>query len=510
MFRGLKTAPHAPSRINVKGLSSPTWRRHRHLIQCVRMVFNSLTYAVFFFLTFIVYWSLKGRARIGFCLFASYVFYGWWDYRFCALIAWSTFLDYWIGLRLDRSKNPTTRRNLLVLSLFSNLGVLAFFKYSNFFIESSIRVADTLGLSLDWPTLNIILPVGISFYTFQTLSYTIDIYRRNLRPEKSLLRFATFVSFFPQLVAGPIVRASEFLPQLQHDAIFCLGNARFGVGKILLGLFKKLVIADSAAAIVDVVFANPEDFSGANTLLAVILYAFQIYCDFSGYSNIAIGSATLLGFQFPLNFRSPYFATSLSDFWNRWHISLSSWLRDYLYIPLGGNRHGKLKTYRNLILTMVLGGLWHGASWTFVVWGGLHGSYLILQRELSNLLPSQTVKERDQFLLAMICRMLVFTLVCVAWVFFRSPTFDDAWKIFESIGSYSGASYFSLRNEITLAKCLGSIGILVAGETLSEYFQLDVLLQKKPVLQLMCFASLVLGIFFLGTFGGSAFIYFQF
>ena len=302
-------------------------------------------------------------------LLASYIFYSWWDWRFLTLIWASTLVDFWSGNRIENTTSNRQKRFYLLLSVSTNLGMLAYFKYAGFFVDSFVDVMGTLGFDLSVEPLRIILPVGISFYTFQTMSYSIDIYRNNLKATKSLLDFALFVGFFPQLVAGPIVRAKDFLQQLSSNNREPIQMGR-ATKLILGGLFKKIVIADLLAAeMVDGVFRNPGGSTGLETLLGIYGYALQIYGDFSGYSDIAIGIALLLGFQFSDNFNQPYRALSLQDFWRRWHISLSSWLRDYLYIGLGGNRKGRIKTYRNLLFTMLLGGLWHGASWNFVVWG---------------------------------------------------------------------------------------------------------------------------------------------
>jgi len=347
------------------------------------MVFNSLPFLVFIGIFFPLYFSLRGRFRLWLCLIASYIFYAWWDWRFLSLILTSTLIDYLIGLRLNRETDTTKRQWLLRLSMVMNLGFLGFFKYFNFFVESFQDILLSLGLEPDLHTLHIILPVGISFYTFQSMSYTIDVYRKEIPVERDFLRFATFIAFFPQLVAGPIVRAKELLPQFAADIKFEWNRFSFGLSQVLWGFFKKVAVADSLAPFVDQCFAAPESFSALHLSLGVFFYAFQIYCDFSGYSDIAIGLARIMGFDFPDNFRTPYFSRNFSEFWTRWHITLSSWLRDYLYIPLGGNRQGTFNTYRNLMLTMLLGGLWHGASWVFVFWGFLHGLYLVGQRLFS-------------------------------------------------------------------------------------------------------------------------------
>ncbi len=311
-------------------------------------------------------------------LIASYIFYMWWNPAFILLIMFSTAVDFVIGSRIPRAESQRRKRLLLVISLVSNLGLLAFFKYANFLQDNMLFLFRLFGYEPGWSTLNIILPVGISFYTFQTLSYTLDVYRGNLKTEKSPLDFALFVAFFPQLVAGPIVRASDFLPQLKSERPLCID--RVAVMIFLRGLAKKVLIADNVAPLANMVFADPASHTSIAIWLATLCFSVQIYCDFSGYSDMAISIARCFGYHLPVNFRRPYFAVNPSDFWQRWHISLSSWLRDYLYIPLGGNRGGSVRTYKNLMLTMLLGGLWHGASWNFVLWGFLHGLVLIIHR----------------------------------------------------------------------------------------------------------------------------------
>jgi len=384
------------------------------------MLFPSVEFLVFF-AALLTGLSLLARYadRKILLLVASYVFYMWWNPAFIVLIIFSTIVDYVLGRRLERAENPALRRGLLIASMCANLGVLGFFKYANFFQQNLLGMWTFFGEAPGWSLLEITLPVGISFYTFQTMSYTIDVYRRKIPACESPLDFALFVSFFPQLVAGPIVRAADFLPQLQvpnkirvrpEDALL-----------ILRGLMKKVLIADNLAPFVDRVFQAPETWPSAIIWAAAIAFSIQIYCDFSGYSDMAIGLARMIGFDLPLNFNWPYFAMNPSSFWRRWHISLSTWLRDYLYIPLGGSRHGKWKTYRNLMLTMLLGGLWHGASWNFVLWGGLHGIALATHRIYSQ------YAERNDWLAHLQSRWFYQTLswgmmqvfVLMTWITFR-------------------------------------------------------------------------------------------
>ena len=348
------------------------------------MQFNSTIFPLFFAAVYAVYLLLgsrRFRAQNAWLLAASYVFYGYWDPRFLALLALSTVVDYVIGRRLEASEDERVRKRLVTLSVLVNLGVLGFFKYFGFFVDSTAALLETMGLPANVMTLEILLPVGISFYTFQTLSYTIDVYRRAMPATRDLLGFALFVSFFPQLVAGPIERASRLLPQILAPRTVTATKVQAGLWLLVWGYFKKTVIADQAAMIANPLFDGDwSTLTGLEPLTAVLAFTIHIYCDFSGYSDIARGLAKLMGFDFLLNFRLPYLATGPSDFWLRWHVSLSTWLRDYLYIPLGGNRGGTLLTYRNMFLVMALGGLWHGAAWPYVLWGSYHGVLLVLER----------------------------------------------------------------------------------------------------------------------------------
>lgn len=333
------------------------------------MLFNSIDFLIFLPIVFVLYWfvfniNLKSQNLL--ILFSSYVFYGWWDYRFLSLIFLSTVVDYKIGLEIPKQNSEKNRKLLLWVSVLFNLSVLGFFKYYNFFVDSWISLLSTVGYDVKsvW-TLNIILPVGISFYTFQTMSYTIDIYKKSLDPTKDFISFASFVSFFPQLVAGPIERASNLLPQILKKRDFKYEQKVQGLRLILFGMFKKVVIADSLAPLVDDIFSNYQDFGGGTLWLGAIYFSFQIYCDFSGYSDIAVGTSKLFGFELMSNFKFPYLSRNIGEFWRRWHISLSTWFRDYLYIPLGGRLEGKLKSFRNILLVFLVSGFWHGANWTF-------------------------------------------------------------------------------------------------------------------------------------------------
>ena len=480
------------------------------------MIFNSLPFLIFAAVYFLLYFRLHGRERMGLILISGYFFYGWWDWRFLGLIAFTTVMDFSLGLYIDRSENPRQRRVAVIASIVMNLVFLGFFKYFNFFTDSLANLIRSLGMEPSWTTLNIILPVGISFYTFQSLSYTVDVYRRKLPVERDFIKFAAFVSLFPQLMAGPIVRAYDLLPQMSEDKKFEWRRWNSGLGRVLWGFFKKVAIADSLAPFVDQVFAAPETFGSLHLLIGVVFYSFQIYCDFSGYSDIAIGLARMMGFRFPENFRTPYFSRSFSEFWTRWHISLSSWLRDYLYIPLGGNRHGVVNTYRNNMITMLLGGLWHGANWAFVFWGFLHGLYLILQRLISPIWRSVVrLAHLPKFVDDGVCILSVYTLTLFAWIYFRAGSLGDASfavanQVIMGILSGEQFNFGAVINKFQVLKGLLLIGILLTVEITNFRWRWNVRQVEYPAWRMAAFAALLWLIAFFGTFGANAFIYFQF
>ena len=410
------------------------------------MIFTELRFLGFFLLVFALHWSLPSRrARHALLLVASYAFYAAWDVRFLALILFSTTVDFCAGLLLERTTGTRSRKAVVALSLVVNLGLLCTFKYFNFFAESFAGLLRAFGMTATHPTLHIILPVGISFYTFQSISYTVDVYRRKLVPERDPLTFATFVAFFPQLVAGPIVRAVDFLPQMKtlrslHEIAF-----RPLLLLFLWGFVKKAVVSDNLAPYVDAFFAQPAAFDVASHWLGVLLYAAQIYCDFSGYSDMAIASAGLLGYRLILNFDHPYIATSPRDFWRRWHISLSTWLRDYLYVPLGGSRAGPVRVAVNLMLTMLLGGLWHGAAWTFVVWGALHGAALVSEHVARASRPWARLEDTGETPVPrLIGWALTMLLVLIGWVFFRAPDFITAVLILRGMAAMAATGATAL------------------------------------------------------------------
>jgi alginate O-acetyltransferase complex protein AlgI len=467
------------------------------------LFFDTPIYFVFLILVTAVYWSLGHRNQNRMLLAASYFFYGWWDWRFLFLMAGSTVVDYAISHKISSIENPTQRRRLLALSLVMNFGFLAYFKYVNFFLDSTARVLSTLGLhGISHSFLHIILPPAISFYTFQEVAYIFDVYYRKLKPAESLESYALFISLFPHLVAGPIQRPSHLLPQVQRERHFDTTSFFNGCVLIVSGLIRKCVIADNCAIVANAAFSGNLGAGWLPHLLGVYAFAFQIYGDFSGYSDIARGSAQLLGFHFMVNFRQPYLATSLQDFWRRWHISLSTWLRDYLYIPLGGSRHGEFNTYRNLLLTMLLGGLWHGANWTFVIWGALHGIGLALERFLG-------VDHSDRSSIAgrMIRAVLLFQFVCLAWVFFRADSLSA------SLHFLAGFMHGSdIRQSLPVLEFLAFFVVLaILIDVISEWFEVEHVVELlHPALQT---ASALVGLLLVAAMSAgvlSPFIYFQF
>ena len=468
------------------------------------MLFNSLDFAVFLALVLALTLVLGHRAQNRFLLVASYAFYAAWDWRFLALIAISTAVDFTVGLRLERTDEPGRRKALAAASLTVNLGILGFFKYAGFFAESLAELAGVFGVTLSAFTLDVVLPVGISFYTFQTLSYTLDVYRRQVPATHDLLDFALYVAFFPQLVAGPIERATRLLPQVQAPRTVGVASVVSGGWLVFWGLFKKVVIADNLAPLVDAVYAPGATVSGPEVLLATYAFAFQIYCDFSGYTDIARGVARMLGFDLMRNFDLPYLASSVTDFWRRWHVSLSTWLRDYLYIPLGGNRKGASRTRVNLMLTMLLGGLWHGAAWTFVIWGAYHGALLVLHRALSPLLA----RLGDGRPVRVLRVAVVFHLVCLGWVFFRAEDLPHALSLLGALVVGPWSAGVAGQWMLPLAVLLAPLLVLQAFEAWTG--------DRAPVMRLPVAArSLVYVVMFtafvlLGEDGGQPFVYFQF
>lgn len=403
------------------------------------MLFNSIDFAIYLPIVFIVYWSItnkKLKLQNAFLVFASYLFYGWWDWRFLSLIIFSTLLDYGVGRLMAKETKALNRKVLLWISILINLGFLGFFKYYNFFLDNFVHAFSMFGMPISTRSLNIILPVGISFYTFQTLSYSIDIYRKKLKPTTDLVAFTAFVSFFPQLVAGPIERATHLLPQFYKHRQFKYDKAMDGLRQILWGFFKKVVIADNCAVFVNTIFDNHLDYSGSTLVLGAVFFAFQIYGDFSGYSDIAIGTARLFGFNLTQNFAFPYFSRDIAEFWRRWHISLSTWFRDYLYIPLGGSRGTKLKVIRNVFIIFIVSGFWHGANWTFIVWGALNAIYflpLLLTKKNRRHMNVAAYHKKLPALKVLLNIILTFGLTTLAWIFFRSENITQAFQYIQGI-----------------------------------------------------------------------------
>lgn len=403
------------------------------------MLFNSSEFLLFLPVTLLLYWLLRGNLRWQnvLLLLASYVFYGWWDERFLSLIAFSTLVDYLAGLKIQSSQK---KKLWLGLSIGVNLGLLGFFKYYNFFVDSWVDAWAGMGITMQPATMQIILPVGISFYTFQTMSYSLDIYKGKLEPTKDIIAFAAFVSFFPQLVAGPIERATNLLPQILNKRSINVGEVTAGIKQIIFGLFKKVVIADALAPLVNDIFNNYEQFSGATLAMGAVFFAFQIYGDFSGYSDIAIGTARLFGFQLMSNFKFPYFSRNVGEFWRRWHISLSTWFRDYVYIPLGGSKVGKGKAIRNIFIVFLVSGFWHGANYTYIVWGGIHALMFVplyiwgVHKKFGE--DTITLKHPIPFFKDLGRIVFTFTIVTLAWVFFRAESLTHAWNYLDRIISH--------------------------------------------------------------------------
>lgn len=476
------------------------------------MNFVELKFLAFFAVFTAAFFATRGRARLWVSLGGSYFFYGSWDWRFLGLIFFSSFLDFHVAKRIVAAPNPRARRALLTLSLVCNLSVLFVFKYLQFFIDSTIVLLKAVGLSPNPLTLGLILPVGISFYTFQTVSYVMDVYRKRMESAPSLLHYLVFVAFFPQLVAGPIVRAKTFLPQLSIDHLFEWRRTRMALQMIFWGYFLKVAMADSIAPFVTSCFDWPE-VSGSITLaLGAFLFSFQLYGDFAGYSLIAIGLGKIYGFDFGKNFAHPFFATSFSDFWSRWHVSLSTWLRDYLFVPLGGFARTQVRVHVALLLTFFLAGLWHGANWNFVIFGMIHGVMLSAQRLMAPLLGAvaRAGGKVGGLCLSGLGMLLVFGVTTISFVFFRSQNLEQAMKYLEHLFALDSLSPASIRYKLIAVKSLLLVAIVLVVELLAirkksfDYFE------TRPIQQAVALALCGVGIALLGTFAGKNFIYFQF
>ena len=467
------------------------------------MLFTQIEFFILLIITIGFAVAIKNhRVQKLLLLAASYYFYAYWDWRFLTLIAGCTAVNWIAALEIEKAKSPVRRKLWLSFALMVSLGGLGFFKYYNFFVSSLNALLDHWGWSIG--TLRIVLPVGISFFTFQTLSYTIDVYRGQLRACRYLPDLALFIAFFPQLVAGPIVRASEFMPQLETRPVLRWTDAYEGIRLFVFGFFKKVFLADRLAFAVDVIFSHAGAFDGITVWLGLLAYAVQIYCDFSGYSDMAIGVARILGYRFSVNFNMPYVATNIQDFWRRWHISLSTWLRDYLYISLGGNRKGRGRTYANLLLTMLLGGLWHGASWAFVAWGGLHGLALAAHRLWTEMRGGQKIS--SNFNSRALGWFLTMTVVLGGWVFFRAGSFEQASVIFQRL-LFMGDGVRWIH-----PFALGAVGVLAAHHILYHMLRRPVWLDL-PISHWLTPGGLILlfglSLQFYPT-GFTPFIYFQF
>ena len=489
------------------------------------MVFNSLTFIVFFALVLGVYYlPLRWTTHKVILLCASYVFYGVWNPPFVLVLLFTTFIDWFTAWRMGRATSERTRHVLLLISLISNLGLLAFFKYGEFFLANFTWAVNELGIAYQPPEWSIILPIGISFYTFHSLSYTIDVYRRQLEPTPSLTDFALFVTFFPALVAGPIIRAAHFLPQLKTRKRASGDQLGWGFTLLLVGLFEKAIADTLLAPVADRVYADPGNAGMLSALAGTLAFSGQIFFDFAGYSTCALGAALCFGFTLKKNFNYPYAAIGFSDFWKRWHISLSSWLRDYLYIPLGGSRVSAPRIYANLMVTMLLGGLWHGASWRFVAWGGLHGTYLVAERALKEFLKRRAVPRINHEpvpiaeggfviltgkLIRPVLALTTFALVCVAWVFFRAQDFTSARRV---ITAMIGLRTEYIAFDIGMIIALAVIALMLAGHWYMRERDLSDVFNRIPFwLRPFILAVIMVAVFLAMVSGDSrAFIYFQF
>jgi D-alanyl-lipoteichoic acid acyltransferase DltB (MBOAT superfamily) len=470
------------------------------------LLFNSITFAIFFVVVLGAYWMLRFRAQNVLLLIASWVFYAFWDWRFLGLLVFQSLIDFFAGLAIGNSEDERFRKRVLIAAIGLNLAILGFFKYFGFFVDSAINFLEWFGLNPNPPLLEVLLPIGISFYTFQSITYSFDVYRRRLPPTRSILNYSVFVAYFPHMVAGPIQKAKHLLPQIEEPRTRpSLEQIRSGLFLILLGLFKKVAIADAVAIVAAKAFDAPNEASTALLLVGLIAFALQIYGDFAGYTDIARGVSRLFGIELTLNFEQPYLSRNITEFWRTWHISLSTWLHDYLYIPLGGNQHGKLVTYRNLMITMLLGGLWHGASWTFVIWGGIHGLLLSIHRALGGYVPRghlDPLKWRDVPKI-----LFTFALVCLAWVFFRAVDLTTAIDYIEGLFSFrpGGVGLDDL-----LIVGVSALFILIIDVSQRLTRDQEVVLRWAPPLRGIAYAMLFVWIVLWSGGEAQPFIYFQF
>lgn len=492
------------------------------------MLFNSTEFLIFFPVVVTLYFLTPANRRWIILLLASYYFYMSWKPAYTLILVFSTLIDYFCGRAMGRYPDEAKhkRKPFLYISLLSNLGILGLFKYYNFFNDSARQLAEGLNMHYAAPAFELLLPMGISFYTFQTMSYSIDVYHGHIKPEKHLGIFALFVTFFPQLVAGPIERAGNLIGQLRTSHNFDYARIVAGLRRMAWGFFKKIVIADNLALMVNQVYNNPTDYEGITLILATVFFAFQIYCDFSGYSDIAIGAAQVMGYNLMENFRRPYFSKSISEFWSRWHISLSSWFRDYLYIPLGGNRVVKWRWYYNLFITFLVSGLWHGANWTFIVWGALHGFYLIfaiVTAKQRNALANAIGLTSHPVLYKWVQVLTVFVLVCFSWIFFRANSVADAFYIiqysFSGLGNISQVfAGINLEHLLFMEQGAKVFIVSVIAIVLMELVHLvqrrgsvsALLMQRPAVVRWSVYYIALIAVLLFGQFGHQEFIYFQF
>ncbi|MDX1909019.1 MAG: MBOAT family O-acyltransferase [Bacteroidia bacterium] len=487
------------------------------------MLFNSFIFAVYLPIVFVLYWFVFNkhlRAQNALIVFVSYFFYGWWDPRFLALIFMSTLFDYLMGIAIHDAPEEKRKKMFMAVSFIVNLTFLGFFKYYNFFAQSLIDAFAGLGVELQLSTLNIVLPVGISFYTFQSLSYTIDVYRGDLKPTRDPVNFYAFVSFFPQLVAGPIERATNLLPQFYEPRHFDFDKAKDGMKQIFWGLFKKIVVADTCADVVNTIFGTYEQHSGSTLFIAAVLFSFQIYCDFSGYSDIAIGCARLFGFELMQNFNKPYLSRDIGEFWRRWHMSLSTWFRDYIYFPLGGSRVSKWLQFRNNMIVFTVSGFWHGANWTFLFWGFLNGLYYLPIMLRKNKRPATSVIADGKLfpsIQEVLAVAVTFFFTVIAWVFFRAKDIQSAFTIVGRILSpdlftnpATSLDGFNLRDQIIYA-FLG-IGLLMTIEWFTRTKKHGLEFKTGPtLLRWTAYTAVIVIVFLFRRTGGNLdFIYFQF
>lgn len=479
------------------------------------MLFNSLQFIVFFPIVIAAYFALNHKYRWILLLVASYYFYMCWNYKYVFLIAITTIINYSAGIGIGKTKVKFIKNLYLTLGVGSSLSILFFFKYFNFFGGAVNSLFEQFNIFYQVPAYQLLLPVGISFYTFQTLSYTLDVYFGREKIEYHFGYFALFVSFFPQLVAGPIERSTNLLPQFKKKHDLNYDDVRIGLSYIIWGFFKKVVIADRLSEYVNMFYNNPGEYGSSQALVATIFFTFQIYCDFSGYSDIAIGTARIMGFRLMTNFRRPYFAVNIRDFWKRWHISLSTWFRDYFYIPLGGNRVGKWRNYYNLLATFVVSGLWHGANWTFIVWGGLHGFYLVFAiwtEDLRERVNSFIGLNKAPRLHRVLQIAVTFCLAVFAWIFFRANNVGEAFQIIKimfTVKSTQAINLYRIPGDFYIA--IIGIVVLYLTEILEETRNLsERLLKSSAWLKWILFLFLVLSIFVFGVWEGVDFLYFQF